>query len=102
MAGEGLRVSSTNGKAYGEYVIPDPPETDEMFQVPVRTGSVAIVAHPTNTGYIYIGWDSDVTTDNGFLMTPGQSITMDLDAMEQEIFITGDSEGDSVRYIAKN
>lgn len=102
MGGEGLRVSPNEGKDYGEYVIPSPPEPDELFQVPVRTGSVAVVAHPNNSGFIYLGWDEELDSQNGFILTAGMSISVDLDIRQQDLFITGDDGGDSVRYIATN
>lgn len=102
MGGEGLRTPANDGKDYGEYVIPNPPEPDELFQVPVRTGSVSIIAHPNNSGWIYIGWDDEVDSQSGFILTAGMSISVDLDIRSQEIFITGDTSGDSVRYIATN
>lgn len=65
-----------------------------------ETASVAIAAHPDNSGIIYVGFDDEMSEDSGFPLVAGTTLSMDIDANQEGIFALADTIGDEVRWIA--
>lgn len=64
------------------------------------TGSVVLRAIPGNGGIVYIGFNSNVTTSNGFPLEAGDSLSLDIDIDKQPLWGTADTGGDEIRWLA--
>ncbi|MHA1919526.1 MAG: hypothetical protein ACTSWX_07265 [Promethearchaeota archaeon] len=62
----------------------------------IKTKTIIIRALSSNSGTIYVG-DSGVL-DNGFPLEPGDAISLDIDLTKDELYISGDTVDDEVRY----
>lgn len=65
----------------------------------IRTRSVTIKADKDNTDEVFVG-GSTVTTANGFPLEERDTLTLELDNAEDEIFIDSVDSGDSVDWVA--
>lgn len=76
--------------------------SDPEIILPVgqETSTVAIIAEDSNAGKVYLGWDTDLTTSNGFPLAAGQSISIDFDNTDQPLYVVSDNVGDSVRFLS--
>lgn len=59
--------------------------------------SVVITANQGNTGNIFVG-NSNVTSANGYILTPGASVTFDFENLA-DIFIDAATSGDVVSFL---
>jgi len=66
------------------------------------TGSVSVRAPDTNIAPVFIGFDDDVTRDNGFPLYPRDAVGLDLNLRQQEIYVVAAEDADEVRYIVTN
>lgn len=98
----GSEKPPTDGTEYGVVSLSAVGEPELVFQLGTESKTVAIRAEEGNNSQIYLGWDDDVDSNNGFPLYQGEMITMELDVSSQEIYMDGDSVGDSVRVIAIN
>ena len=73
--------------------------TAEILMAATATHSVTVKALLANTGDVYVG-DSDVTTSNGYPLSPGETISIDVDHELASIYIDVDTNGEGVAFIA--
>lgn len=71
-----------------------------VFNLDSETQSVVIVAKPSNSGVIYIGFNDQVTTDNGLPLKAGGSTVLPLDVSQVDVFAVADTGGDEIRFAA--
>lgn len=85
---------------------PEPLATGERENVRVR--SVTIRAHTGNGGFIYIG-DDTVASTTGYVLSPGETVTLEVEAREWEagasinlsrVLVDAAVNGEGVSYIA--
>lgn len=103
----GLRVPPTNGTEYGRvlfqaYTDTNDIEPTQVFDPTQDVGSIAIRCPASNNGAVYIGWDEDVNTDNGFPLYKRDSFGLDLNVKSQPIYAVAEVDADEVRVIATN
>lgn len=96
----GKDVASNEGAGYGVKQFVEAHDVDNVMDPTMETESWILRAHPDNQGIIYLGWDDDVTEDNGFPLSPGDATTMDMDNSKQVVYAIADTSGDELRYIA--
>lgn len=65
-----------------------------------ETQVVIIVAHPNNSGIIFIGFDDNVTVTNGLPLESGGSTVLPVDASTLGVFAVADTAADELRYAA--
>lgn len=99
---EGLEQPSTQGEDYNSTALDSANSPERIFPVGLESGSVIIIAHPDNSGRVHLGFDTDLTTNNGLTMEAGSSISMDINVSQQNIFFVGANAGDEVRWLAIN
>lgn len=100
VSGSGRDAAFNKGEAYGAEVLESTSEPEPIFNLGVESGSIAIRAHPNNSGIIYVGWDDQVDSTTGFPLNAGESISMELDVSNQEVYAIPDTGNDEVRVIA--
>ena len=71
-----------------------------VVPIGTETESVAVIANPNNTGIIFIGFNEDVTSSDGFPLEAGVSLSLDLDVNQDDLHAVADSSGDSLHWIA--
>jgi len=98
---QGLRQPPTEGKGYGTKIV-SVSTAEPVITVGDKTGSIALRASPNNSGTVYIGWNGSVTSANGFPLEKGDSISLDLNADTQNIYVIGTAASDEIRWIATN
>lgn len=99
VGGEGLDQPSTEGD---HGVIQADAAGESYRAVPEqKTGSFIIRAW-NNAGVIYIGFNEDVDTNDGFPMEDGDIISIDLDSQAEDVFFYAQNAGDQIRYITVN
>lgn len=96
----GKDVASNQGAGYGRKQFVETNDVDNLIDPTLETESVILRAHPDNGGAIYVGWDDEVTTDDGFPLSPGDAVTFDVDNSRQIIYGVADEAGDEIRFIA--
>ena len=62
--------------------------------------AVALIADSANTGTVFIGIDSTVTTGTGFPLSPGTVVLLKISDLNAIWFIA-DADGQVVRYITE-
>jgi hypothetical protein len=71
--------------------------TAEALGGPTAIVSVTIKALGDNTGNIYVG-DSSVDSSNGFILEPGDSVSLDIDDLS-DVYIDAQVNGEGVSYL---
>lgn len=101
----GPEQPATKGEGYGSKQLSTtgPNGADTIFPAGLDSGSVIIRAHPDNSSNVYIGFDDSLTASgSGFPLEPGDSITIDLKVVDQNVWLLVSSSGDEVRWLAVN
>lgn len=96
----GKQSPSTVGTDYNAETFSDADESQSVFDLETQSGSIIVRAHPDNDGIVYLGWDEEVTTENGFPLEAGDAITVDINVGSQGLFGVADTDGDELRYMA--
>lgn len=96
----GKDVASNEGAGYGRKQFIETNDVDNVMDPTMETESWILRGHPSNDGVIYIGWDEDVTVDNGFPISAGDAVAIDMDNSKQVVYAVADTAGDELRYIA--
>lgn len=91
---------SNKGAGYDSIAFTSADEGQRVTEIGNETQSIAIIAHPDNDGFIYVGFDEEVTSSDGFILPPSISVTLDVDANNQGVFAAADTVGDELRWIA--
>lgn len=89
--GEILRFNHTTVVTAGTAV--------SLIGAGVRTRTVTIKANKDNGNQIYVG-GSAVAAATGFPLEASETLTLDVDNAEDEIFIDADTDGESAAWIA--
>lgn len=63
------------------------------------TLSVAVRAPDSNGEIVYVGFDEDVTTSDGFPLPAGEGVTFDLNASVQPVYAIAPAAGQEIRYL---
>jgi hypothetical protein len=63
------------------------------------TESITIKALEANSGDVYVG-DSAVTVSNGYPLSPGETISIDIDHDVDPVYIDAENNGNSIAYMA--
>lgn len=71
---------------------------DDIQAAPDR--AIVVTADADNTGTIYVGYDSSVTTANGYPLAAGSSLLLNVDNLSDVWFIA-DAAGQKVRYVVE-
>lgn len=75
-------------------------DEQRVFDVDSQTQAIVIAAHPNNSGVVFIGFDDDVTVNNGLPLSAGGHIILPVDASTVGVFAVADTLGDELRYAA--
>lgn len=102
MGGEGINTPSNEGRAYTSVTLDTAGEPESLLPATTETGSVAIKAWNLTGDAVYIGWDDQVTIATGFPIEDGQSISLELDNSEQQIWAVSEQDGEAVKILATN
>lgn len=96
---EDTGAPASEGTGYGNT---DLETSDAKSVIPADTESESwvIKAHQDNSGVVYLGWDDDVTTSNGFPLEAGDGLSVDINNSVQAVYGIAAAAGDSVRYMA--
>lgn len=102
VGGEGRTQPATEGPAFGVRDFTGTTDPEPIFPVGTVTGSVLVQANPNNGDNIFIGWDDTVDATNGIIMEPGDTITIDIDTSDQNLFAVPANAADELRFLATN
>jgi len=103
----GIRTPPSAGH-YGRVVLA---EQEPLRVVPsdLSTGSVLVKAfagddsgQSANQGVVYIGFDDEVSDENGMPLEPGEGVGFDIQNESQGIWAYPEVPGDQVRVITTN
>lgn len=98
----GKDAVATDGVDYDVATVGTANDPQEILGFDVSTSTIVLRAPSGNAGPIYIGFDTDVTTSNGFPIPADTGISIDIDNSEQQIFFVSANAGDELRYLAIN
>lgn len=101
VGGEGRSTPATEGETHDVVTITSANDPVRILSPAVETGSYALRAWNT-TQPVFIGWDEDVGTDDGFPLEAGDVISFEMDNSEQQIWAVSAEAGAEVRVIATN
>lgn len=75
--------------------------TEEALGSQSINGPIIVKAHPTNTGYIYIGQHSDgtVSSSTGFVLSAGQVVVFDWVGNLSDLLVDSSVNGEGVSWI---
>lgn len=96
----GKDTPASKGVQYGANTFTNSGEPELLFNIGDETGSVAIAAESGNGGTVYLGFDDSVSSSNGFPLSSGDVLTMDLDVSSQAVYGVAGTGGDGVRIIS--
>lgn len=97
---QGKDVGAQEGVDYDVFQIADANEAEDIFTIGTETSSIVLRAPSGNSGPIYIGFDDNVTTSDGFPIPADTGISIDIDVSQQAIFAVSGNVGDELRYLA--
>lgn len=98
---QGLGVSASDGSYYDSVIVKDGGNAVRVIPEDVKTGSVAIKGYSIDDE-VYLGWDDDVDGSNGFPLTEGDVMALDINNDGQGIWMYSDTDLDEIRVIATN
>lgn len=96
-----LNQPSTHGADYDSEVLENA-DDPESISTGTESGSLILQAHPDNAGRVFVGWDSDVTSNNGFVLAAGDVLSIDIDLSSQQVFVVANNANDEVRFLVMN
>lgn len=96
----GSEVPASEGAAYGRSELEGSNEPELLLPVGSETTSWILKAESGNNSTIYVGWDEDVDVDTGFPLGPKESLSVDLNNVNQPVWGVSNDSGDAVRFIA--
>lgn len=102
----GIRTPPSEGH-YDNVVLAEQ-EPTRVVPSDLNTGSVLIKSYAGdddnvgNKGVIYLGFDEDVSDENGMPIEPGEGIGFDIQNQSQGIWAYPEVMGDQVRVITTN
>lgn len=66
-----------------------------------RGAEVAVKALSGNAGTVYVGFDSSVSSSDGFELGPGSSVSMAVSEVSN-VYVDADNSGDGVSWITES
>lgn len=96
----GASTPANQGVEFDQEQLDSTTDPEDIFSDVDETTSIIIRALPGNAGNVFVGFDGSVTANNGFPLEAGDTLSMDLDVGEQDIFIIPASAGDSVAFLS--
>jgi hypothetical protein len=91
------QTASNKGAGYDGKTLNSTTDPERLVSIGTETRSIAIIAE---TGRIYVGFDDNLDSDNGFPLDEGVSISLDLDVNQEDIYVLPEASGNDVRWIA--
>lgn len=96
--GEGKKIPQTEGKDYRAISFGSANTVEQISPAALKSGTIIIRAWSV-TNAVHIGWDEDVTVNDGFPLEEGDSLALDLDVNEQPVHGVAEDSGDELRVI---
>lgn len=96
----GQEPAANEGAGYDREILDVAGSPERITPIGEETSSIAIKAGLSNSGTIYVGWNENVDSGDGFPLDTGEGITLDLDIKEQGVYVVADTANDEVRWIA--
>lgn len=90
---------NTEGISYGTETFESANESERIFSLSQQSVTILIRALPGNSGIVYLGWDGDVTVNDGMPLEAGDTFSADLDVDRQNVWGVAASAGDEVRFL---
>lgn len=91
---------ATEGTSYGEKLFDGSSDPEIVIPIGDESSSWIIKALSSNTGDVYVGWDDDVDSSNGFPLASGEAVSVDLDNSNQNVWAVSDNSNEGVRFLA--
>lgn len=98
----GKEVPATEGVTTESKTVGSANDPQELLSLDTETSTVVIRALSSNSGPIYIGFDTDVTTSSGFPIPADSGISIDIDNSQAQLFYVSANAGDELRVLAVN
>jgi len=94
----GKRRPYTKGTGYGSFTIGT---ANEVYSIPFSADGDEWVlrADNSNSGTIYIAWDNNIDSSTAFPLYHGDTISVAMSTLNQDVYILGDTVGDEIRYL---
>jgi len=87
IGGNSKSVPATEGVEFGSDTISASSGSKPIFGGNLESRSIIILADLDNDNPVFLGWDDGVSPSNGIKLSPGASLSIDLDVSEQNVFI---------------
>ena len=87
--------------SYGQKTVTTSGTEVQLTATSTTCSSLLVKALAGNTGKIYVGGNSSVTTSNGFELSKGDSVGLDVDNV-QDVYIDAQTNGEGVSWISIN
>lgn len=85
--------------SYGQKAVTTSGTEVQLVASSTPCSSLVVKALAANTGKIYVGSNSSVTTSNGFELNAQESVSLDVDNV-QDVYIDAGVNGEGVSWIA--
>jgi len=94
---ETIKSTRINSLVYGHTTVTTG-GTAVILTSPGNSDTITVKALPSNNGNIYVG-DTNVDSTNGFVLQSGESVSIDLNHNDVNVFIDADTNGEGVCFI---
>lgn len=96
----GRSVPANVGVAADVEIFENADDSERIFDLGTETTSIIVRANPNNSGNVFIGFSESVDSNSGFLLEPGDSITLAIDVNEVPVWGIAATANDEVRFMA--
>lgn len=86
------------GTSYGAIGL-ETGDPEIVIPIDVESSSWVIKAPPANNDLVYIGWDDNLTTSNGFPLDAAEALSVDMNNQQQPLYGVAAQGGDELRYL---
>ena len=93
-----ISLSAATSDASGNKNVASAGTAEPLAATATKIISVTVKAKRGNTGNIYVG-DSGVSSANGFILTRGEAISLDIDDLNK-VYIDADTTSEGVTFIS--
>lgn len=90
----------SNEGTNGVEVLESTTDAERILDVGIETTSVSIRAPSDNAGDVFLGFDEDVDSSDGYPLEPGDAISLDIDISNAPMFAIPNNANDEVRFLA--
>jgi hypothetical protein len=91
-------LRALNNIVYGRTTAPTSGAAVILMSSSILTETITIKALDTNTGQVYVG-NSVVTSGSGYPLYAGETVTLDIDHFQANVYIVVDNGGEGVAYL---